>query len=260
MGTMSDLMVTPHRGGRFVLFADILGFKDLVRANSLIAVTQLIRHVIQDGCVRAVLRGADPNSATSLDVRIISDSIIIWTDSDEPTEFMNLVVAMRFLLALTFVQGVPLRGAITWGELDLVSDRAGRSIKTESVVGKALVDAYEAESVQEWSGGLVTEEAVRRYSMLVAPGTVQGTPGQKPTIDVMNGLGWLVPFDIPTKHGAVRGEAVGWPTVLNEKVNRGAIRDSFGDHGKSINSGVEVKIQNTIRFVDSCRMLNGVST
>jgi hypothetical protein len=253
---MSGLTVTPHRGGRFVAFVDILGFKDLVRANSLIKVTQLIRHVIQDGCVRAVLRGADPGSATSLDVRIISDSIIIWTDSDEPTEFMNLVVAMRFLLALTFVQGVPLRGAIAWGELDLVSDHAGGSIQTESVVGKALVDAYEAEGVQEWSGGLVTEEAARRYAMLVAPGTVQSTPGEKPSIDVMNGLGWLIPFDIPTRDGKIRGEAIGWPTVLNEKVSRGAIRDSFSDHGKSINGGVDLKIENTIRFVDSCNMLS----
>jgi hypothetical protein len=49
---MSGLVVRPHRGGRFVAFADILGFKGLVKANTLIKVTQLIRHVVHDGCVR----------------------------------------------------------------------------------------------------------------------------------------------------------------------------------------------------------------
>jgi hypothetical protein len=85
---------------------------------------------------------------------------------------------------------------------------------------------------------------------------VQSTPGEKPSVDELNGLGWLVPYVIPTKTGTTSGQAIGWPTLLNEKVSAGAIRGSFSDHGKSISGAVAVKLDNTIRFVDACKMLS----
>lgn len=158
-------------------------------------------------------------------------------------------------MASTFTQGIPIRAAISWGELAVVSNEHSDQLKTDAVVGRALVGAYVAEGIQEWSGGIVTNEAVRRYEFLARPDTVTLTQGVMPGIEVLQGLGWLKSYAVPTKDGASLEQALAWPTLLNEEVSAGAVRDAFTQHGKTVNPAVEVKIANTIAFVEECGRL-----
>ena len=69
---------------RFLAFADILGFRDLVRSSSLPLMTHLYRTIIERVAVSATAGGLTQVWASSLNMRLISDSVVMWTDTGHP--------------------------------------------------------------------------------------------------------------------------------------------------------------------------------
>jgi len=163
-------------GKRFVAYADILGFKSLLREDSLEAVVAK---------VRALLAGVSEVNVPWLQVRKagenfdgewtksegawrptffhFSDALILW--SDILVDFNDLFRftaghmfghAVAQLVTRAFVSRIPLRVGIAFG--DMFIDAANGII-----VGEPLVHAYELEQAQEWVGGAFHSSVPREH-------------------------------------------------------------------------------------------------
>lgn len=89
----------------------------------------------------------NPNS---LNYRIFSDTVILFTSDNSFRSFMNVINSAYQLLSMGFVGSrTPFRGAIGHG--DLIYDQRG------IFVGEALEDAYKWQSKQVWSGCIFTD-------------------------------------------------------------------------------------------------------
>jgi hypothetical protein len=127
--------------------------------------------------------------------------------------------------------GIPLRGAITKGDV---------FIEKDVFVGKAIVDAYLMEQQQEWVGCWVADDCVSE-PVAAAAATVLSNA--------------LVQYRIPLKSGRVRSRwAVNWASLLmlrNEDLEVGVRSRFFLDDPTSQDAPWEVerKIRNTLAFL-----------
>ena len=145
----------------FVAMFDFLGFKMLRKERGTLGLYNLylrgllpqIQHsaalnskVIEKNGVKISVPDPRPYS---IDYRIISDSIILFSPSNSFNDFLGLITASHQLLCTGFAgHKAPLRGAIGYG--DLILDN--RTIW----LGSAIEDAYIGESTQLWAGCSIT--------------------------------------------------------------------------------------------------------
>jgi len=95
-------------------------------------------------------------SIMSVKFKIISDSIILYTEDDLFSSFIKIINSSHMLLQSGFSGGkAPFRGAISHG--DLIDDPNG------TYMGSAIEDAYVGESSQVWSGCILTK-ACSKYA------------------------------------------------------------------------------------------------
>jgi len=91
------------------------------------------------------------------DIRIVnvSDSILLWTKDSKEETLIELLFVVNAIMSVAIQNGIPLRGSITKGDIEVVESEGFLSI-----VGKALVFAYEREKVQKWSGCIVSSNII----------------------------------------------------------------------------------------------------
>lgn len=139
---------------RYVAFIDILGFKSIF--NNIRNPDDLgdQMSVILQSSIRSALLGKSVNvddefdlsGISSIKVYQFSDAIVLYTEDDNDDTLEDLVITLNLLFAQSIIRGFPLRGAITYGDL---------YVKGSIVVGKPLIEAYQLEGRQEWSGLIV---------------------------------------------------------------------------------------------------------
>ena len=238
---------------RYVAFVDVLGFSDLVLKSSHEQLLNIYRGTLQMAAEYGISGGSmkgdegeegtpDTDLAT-VNMRIISDSVLMWTDGDTSPEFVALVMATSRLLAGGIAAGTPLRAAITWGPVthERFSYNSPR-LGGESLVGRALVEAYQAEQRQQWSGGYVSQSAMDQWQRTSGYGA--------PTPQQMQDARWLYPYEIPMTDGSTKHLwAINWTRHL-QGLTEGLIRQSFSEWGKSVPPHVEPKVQNTVAFAE----------
>ncbi|HDR6266614.1 DUF262 domain-containing protein [Bacillus cereus group sp. Bce039] len=235
----------------FFAFLDILGFKDLVNNNSNKDLIDLYSKIIDGSVENALSKGqinidengnANPNlDYASVNTLVISDSILLWTNHDHPWDFMDLILVVREVLYNSMKAGIPLRGAIAKGPL--VTQKHDKSkgdilIHRFTVVGKALVEAYKKEAIQEWSGCLIDEECINSLSNSVISNN----------LDILLNKNILIKYKVPYKLGNIKEEYVlNW---VGEKMTTKTVRESFSKYNKGVNNwAVESKIKNTLEFL-----------
>lgn len=150
---------------------DILGFKQIVENNETGKLLEIIRTFFQE-FDSAVDKSRTYNSSSGkpdkiclhqLNFRLMSDSILIWTKENTFSTFRNLLEATRELVAVGLENGFPLRGVLTYGDLIASKHIKCQFFSSDSIYGKALVEAYTLEKEMEWSGcwKLFNHSAVR---------------------------------------------------------------------------------------------------
>jgi len=228
-----------ERGRRtmFVAFADVLGFRSLVQSNSL---SEL--HAIYSDVVKSVARAGYHNPGSTnwsrLSMRVVSDSIILWSDAERGAGFRQIYSAVRFLLNAGVTSGLPLRAALTWGEAEHFAEALPGdppSFAVEAVLGSAFVRAFEIEHEQQWTGGVVLQAALD-----------EGRDGTE-----WPGDDFGTAYDVPMKSGkGTMMTAINWPQARFKRFTEAEIRAAFAAHGKDGSSDdVQEKIANTLEFV-----------
>lgn len=250
----------------FFAYLDILGFKDIVKQSSL----NQLKGIVNDftiKCADAIDKSRSIGSAkvklgSSINVRIVSDSIYVWTENDDRLkQFDDLLDIVNAMIASGFQQGLSLRGVVTFGELFLGNIRIPENISLDfsfdigAVYGRALVEAYTLESQMNWSGVLLTPNAwakvedefekVKEFKDC----TAMRSGNIKLATDLFNHFPHLLWYDIPFKNGKSRKAiAFNWNYKPSVDLSSEIIREAFTKRCNSVDDSVRVKLNETIRF------------
>lgn len=140
---------------RFICFLDIMGFKDMVMRESHAEIYELL---VQLSNHRSSLE--NPNLPTkydsdSLKTVSFSDSIIIFTKDDSIECLELLSVSSSWLFAKAMESGIPLKGAISLGEMST-------NITKQIFFGQPLIDAYLLEEDVAFYG-IVIHNTVEKF-------------------------------------------------------------------------------------------------
>lgn len=187
----------------YLALFDILGFKQIIESQPLNTAIKSLGNLEQ--IVNDLLRREGMGSPNHLEVRWFQDTLIIISSGDTKRQLASIIQYCSALLALTFAEGIFLRGAITHGEVYITSTAA---------LGKPIVKAYAMEQNQEWIGCWVDLECVK-----AADKETKRWLGESDTI---------FPYPVPFKNGALRPEFVlNWPLCLISESGLKALRQGW---------------------------------
>ena len=254
----------------FFGYLDILGFKNIVKNNSFEQLKGIVEKFTIE-CARAVdmsrsiYAGKVPvrlKMESNIHVRIVSDSIYVWTErEDHLKQFFDLLHMVCGMMVSGLQEGLPLRGVITYGELFLGDFKIPEDIPLDfafdvgSVYGRALVEAYELESQMEWSGVLLTPKAwakvVGEFERCKTQGvkTIMGSGGIELPSDLFNHFPYLLWYKVPFKGGKRRNAiAFNWNYFPHHELSIEMIRKAFLERCGDVDDSVKKKFNETIRY------------
>jgi len=260
--------------GFFGMF-DILGYRDFIKQNTLDKTIDIFKRLKVDLDRQAVtLAGQDTRQLTALTPTkslVFSDTIVLYQAlSRSMTDFApTFLTKACVLLRLAFERGLPLRGAISFGEF-FVHERA--------FLGMPIIDAYEAERTQQWSGVALTLSAQREYEAYETRRqsarnvTYRGITSNSADSFAPFSPDIVVDTDIPIKSESKtrKGYSLRWDdfivdyarlesikdlnTFLSRQSIEERVEESFSAHGKQINGeDVREKIERTVGFLVEMR-------
>jgi len=235
---------------KFIVFLDILGFKDLVKNNTHGVLLDIFKkflflnqYKLANGQINQSASSQDELFNTDISkvhLISISDSIVLYSNDDSIDSFINIVNAASTLLNVGLKEGLPLRGGISCGEFSAILKEPINQkfdFSRQLLLGKALIDAYELESLQDWSGCVIQEECISNFT----------STEEKAKLNFIINNHIIKKYNVPLKEEHKEFNVVNWinDTSFTEQI----IRDAFSKHNKNSNTvSVQSKIQNTIDF------------
>lgn len=136
---------------RFVVFFDIMGFKDRVSRNSHKKIFQELSK-FRNHITRILSEHADP-----VEIYQFSDSIVLFTQDTSHQSFKNISTIASKIINEAIFLGIPLKGAIASGEITCDSSK-------QLFFGQALIDAYLLEE-NVYYYGVVAHHSVEKYAL-----------------------------------------------------------------------------------------------
>ncbi|MGD0884895.1 MAG: hypothetical protein ABSA46_08490 [Thermodesulfovibrionales bacterium] len=195
----------------FVALFDILGFKDIVNNDILEKVWKAYSEIksstsfIQDNLESLFKQQI-------VTVESFSDTFLIYTADysnkaqEDIDKYFNAILGVcDALFHSANSNGIPIRGAITTGEL----------IVSEGIqIGKPIVETYEMEKRQDWIGCWISDDASRLISEKLLERHIKGNLILKYKIplksgDIVHGyvFNWVdLPFENDYDHGMLRAK------------------------------------------------------
>lgn len=189
----------------FVALCDILGFKDLVRNTNLSVLVEQHLAWFRKALNHSIIRGEFPEitpPTTELDSHVhigvvwFSDTILLYSREDTDDAIREVLTAVAWLIFETMVQGkTRIRAGIAYGEAFIDPENS-------LFVGQPIIDAYDLEKKQQWSGAALTKSAVDRLPEAVRSGKYADW--------------WVTPYEVPLKKEATLATlAVNWSQGLH---------------------------------------------
>lgn len=194
-------------GKRFIAFADILGFKSLLRKSPLEEIAASISSLIDATTslkipwIKVMREGytEEQGQKTEGEWRPhslhFSDTIVLWTEVlpdfqslERSSAGFMFAHTLATLVQRAFVIGIPLRVGIAFGEIYIDESR-------NIIVGQPLVDAYLLEEAQDWVGGAF-HSSVPLQLMNRDGGAIEYTVPLKSShsVECCAALDWCFPF------------------------------------------------------------------
>jgi len=231
-------------------FFDILGYKNIIRneqieytANIISKIIKKLPQITKDKIVKDFAETFNMEEAKAenlydahIDWMVFSDTILIFSEiSDDSVWQRRNLIALQFLafsgnlLGLSFDEGFPLRGCISYGPY---------FYEDLCFAGKPIVDAYELAQKMEFCGCGFTEEAEKFFNGLYWD-----------TDSSFKDMYRLFLFDYlaPLKDSEERILLINWLFFKKEKPQdiRQYLVKAFHAHKKEVPRVVLPKIENT---------------
>jgi hypothetical protein len=139
----------------FIALFDILGFGDFVLDKNLDEVVKIYRNMKRDVKNTLVAQREVYNPEATINIRIFSDTFIVYTSEISNISFFLLILACQSLFLSANKIELGMRGAVTVGEV---------FISPEDLLGKPIVYAHRNEKDQNWIGCWIDNECLKRIS------------------------------------------------------------------------------------------------
>lgn len=269
-------------------YFDILGFKKMIERNNLREISSIIDRVIYESINMAIsIGGGDPEQTLikkKIKYFIFSDTIILYETNEENLPLSKIkgedddkwqdirlhsfYLIAAILMRSAFENGIPLRGAISYGEY---------CYNETNIFGQPLIEASDEEYKRyNWSGCVLCESAEEKYGDHTSEfinddyfvlykydkvPTKRCTSKKKTVVrwdDVLTKSPWNISnFEELNGGREFHGEFSNGDDVLKymvyekkyyQKLYR-KIESKFLDHNKENNDDVKLKIRNTVDFL-----------
>jgi hypothetical protein len=186
-----------QRHRRFVAHIDILGMRAMVRRDAEQAWKVLsglanVRDHIGSLEIARISAGSRELLAQRVFSVMFSDTIVLFTKTEEDDDLQAILVACAELLHKAMCAFVPVRIGLAEGQFFF-------NLESSMYAGPALIEAYEIGEAAQWLG-IATTESICRQAKAANFGS--GTD------DI------VIPAQIPTKQGTVPGYAMNWVAVF----------------------------------------------
>lgn len=228
---------------RYVAHFDMLGFKSAIVRNldeAWGALSDL--RASMDKILNMAIGELSSNKIISDRIKayIFSDSILIFTFSNQPEDLMAILILTSQLFSDSLASCVPLRGGISFGEFRFNCDK-------HLFCGKPFVQAYQIAERTQWSGIVVHDSVANKYfNESSSP-----TSGEKPI---------LVQWNVPIKpSGQKKHWVINWPHIFKDSFNKPApitteefyqaFESLFGPYNE-LEENAKIKYVNTVEFVN----------
>jgi hypothetical protein len=259
---------------RVVAFLDVLGFSNQVRSQPQEQLVETYRALISAAYENTTITSV-PEDQRKLDneafyhpweekktryvhMMMGSDSIIVFSDDASRHGAGAVLGSVYRLLRASFRLGMPLRGGMSIGALDVVegddvAEPGSWTAMVGGLVGLGLVKAHDLERHFQWSG-VVIAPAVRD---LLSSELREVLGDQFEGFDAASVIPFVADYAAPHKHLAetISRWVVDWPTEIDDglpPLTREQVCSSFESHGRSIvEDAPRAKSENTLAFWDA---------
>jgi hypothetical protein len=190
-----------------IALCDILGFSDLVKGNPLDAVVddvlgwfrKALHHSInKNGWPEIVPAFDEINKNSRIGLAWFSDTILLFTREDTNESLQELLQTVEWLLFETMLYTPRMRAGIAYGDAFI-------DPKNAMYVGVPIIDAYELEQQQRWSGAALTKYASDRIPEYAREGKFADWP--------------VIPYNVPIKNSkTISTLAVNWTQGIHNQL------------------------------------------
>lgn len=158
---------------RFIAFLDIMGFKELVNNTPHENIYNDLKKLIEGiNSIKDAINdiGLPEKRYCHLESATFSDSIILTSNDDSKDSFISISFVVSSIMAKAFSLGIPLKGALSVGELTI-------DTKNSIYFGKPLIKAYLLQEDLKIYG-LILDDSVEalKYSSIDDYYTIYKTP------------------------------------------------------------------------------------
>lgn len=222
---------------RFVAHFDMLGMKQAVLRNAdeawgaLCNINEAKKRIYQ---ISIEIKEKDKIVADRVRTFFFSDTIIIFTLSDEPEDLYAILILSSELFSNSLHKCVPMRGGIAHGEFYF-------NLEDGLFLGEPLVKAYEIGECAQWIGIVVDQfiaEMAKSYPI-----------GEE-----------IIQWDVSLKGDkTLKSFVLNWPWIFRNnfmikpvslEAFYSAFQSLFGPYNE-LPSSVKIKYQNTVDFINS---------
>ncbi len=259
---------------RVVAFLDVLGFSAQARSQSHEELVETYKALIGAAYENTVITRVpddhrkrdseafyypwEETKQPYVHMAMASDSIVVFSQDASRNSAGAVVGSTYRLLRAGFRLGMPLRGGISIGELDVahaddVAERSAWTAMVGGIVGIGLVEAHELERDFQWSG-VVLDTAVRE----VLSAELREILGDAfDDFDATDAIPLVAPYPAPHRNPSMTVDCwvVDWPAQLDDglpPLTREQVREAFERHGRSIaEPSAQAKHDHTLAFWDA---------
>lgn len=252
----------------FLAYFDILGFKSLVENNDLENLTRLMHNLVflkaekelSGNKFVEIPMGYMPDlSKSKINCLHISDSILFFIDEKQHEHLGSFMTVCYKYNMLSILQGLPMRGAVVYGEYSftpiMTKSESNTTWVNGSLFGKALVDAHTLAESQEWAGCIIDNSVlVKINGQNEIIKELEKTTQQYPVPIKAKDTGNVIQVN-HTVFNIIEGGNIKTEMINGYKEN---INKNFTSFGKKIDTeSAARKLENTLEFFKSfCEKIN----
>lgn len=226
----------------FVAVCDILGFKDFISNNTIEEIINIFEEFPEqlNHAVNLKDRGTGEPSLI-VNFNLFSDTIVLWTDNNSSESLSELILVTNNLFNYSMQIGLPLRGAISIGDISTNSFKFNsKKINiVNSIIGCGLVNAYNIEGDQLWSGCVLDPMIYDLCDTHI-----------KNYLDCTYMKKNFLKYNVPRRStGCQEMIALNWVNVNDDCFDEKTIMELFSSYNKDATADdVKTKIVNTLKF------------
>ncbi len=131
---------------RFVVFFDVMGFKDFIARNDANTVYEHMKKItyLRDKIPEAI-QDQNPELYREIHITTFSDSIVLFTNDNSVASLDNLLYTSRAIMTSALMSKIPIKGSIAYGEISVDRDN-------QIFCGQPIVDSYELQEDLHYYG------------------------------------------------------------------------------------------------------------